>query len=195
MKRKMLFLSLSAVILVITFSSITNADTFKKSRVEGIYNAWYDSSVSSYGYTGAIDAARKNWSDISSNVSIGYTNDKTGYSTDEVYVGTTAQADLLGRALPHVISWPINIPVDPDMFNWDYSVVSFYHNNFVSHNLNTFNLRKHIATHEFGHALGLAHTTGANQYNSIMKSGTNEEETIFSPTSYDKGQLRDKWGN
>ncbi|WP_374016968.1 hypothetical protein ABU162_22520 [Paenibacillus thiaminolyticus] len=153
MKRKMLFLCLSAVILVITFSSIINADTFKKSRVEGIYNAWYDSSVSSYGYTGAIDAARKNWSDISSNVSIGYTNDKTGYSTDEVYVGTTAQADLLGRALPHVISWLI------------------------------------------GHALGLAHTTGANQYNSIMKSGTNEEETIFSPKSYDKGQLRDKWGN
>lgn len=195
MKKKKISIAITALSLLLVVSSNVSADTFKKNRVNGIYSAWYDESVGSYGWTGAIDAARSNWSNISSKVSIGKTTDKTGYSTDEIYVGNSSTPGLLGRAAPYVISWPANIPVNPDDFNWDYSRVSLYHNNLVDLDMNTYDLRKQTATHELGHALGLAHTTGGNKDNSIMKDTSNKYDTTYNPTSYDKSQLKLKWGN
>lgn len=187
--------ALTVLSSILVFSSFATADTFSKKRLVGTYSAWYDSSVSSYGYTGSVDAARQHWGGISSKVSISKTTTSDGNSTDEVYVGTSSTADLLGRAIPFIISWPANIICNPNVFNWDYSVISFYHNNFVLAGINNANIRQHVAIHEFGHALGLAHTTGTNSSNSIMKAATNVNETIFTPTTYDKGQLTGKWGN
>lgn len=151
--------------------------------------------MSTYGYTSSIDAGRQSWNGISSKVNIGKTTDKTANSTDEVYVGTSKTADLLGQAMPYTVSWPKNFLTPPDLYDWDYSVVSFYHNNISTRNMNTPNLRKHIAAHEFGHALGLAHTTGSNASKSIMKDYSNESETMFEPQTYDKSELKRKYGN
>ncbi|OME89932.1 hypothetical protein BK124_30005 [Paenibacillus amylolyticus] len=195
MKRKKIAVALTVLSSVVLFSSFVSADVFPKKRLEGKYSAWYDSSVSSYGYTGSVDAGRQSWNGISSKVNIGKTTVKTGNSTDEVYVGTTTDAETLGQAMPYMISWPANIIAPPNLFNWDYSVISLYHNTISAGKMNTNDLRKSIVSHEFGHALGLAHTTGSNASKSIMKPKSNSQETIFEPQTYDKAELKSKWGN
>lgn len=51
-----------------TISTTVSADIFSGGRTNGIFNAYYDASVSSYGYTTHYDQARQSWNGISTNV-------------------------------------------------------------------------------------------------------------------------------
>lgn len=187
----------SLVALAAGAASVAYADVFAYKRGTGIYKAWYDSSVASYGYTGKFDWARSKWAGVSSKVSIGYqsTNDST---TDEYYVGTSSTAGLLGLTSPYVRHWYGNSYQDPDTGNWDYCVVSLYDNNLDAAGLKTDTNIKNTATHEVGHSIGLAHTTSSgNKAASIMTAGDDaaKDRSITTPSTYDTSNVTSKWGS
>ncbi|WP_028563025.1 hypothetical protein [Paenibacillus pinihumi] len=178
------------------------ADTFTYTRKGGgIFDAWYDSSVSSYGYTPHLDFSRNAWGGISSKVSIGFTTNHRGYSTDEIYVGNSATTNLFGLMVPYKVSWPTNTLAtdqkgNAPTSNWDYSVISIYDNSLSAHKLKTWTGITHTTTHELGHSLGLAHTTTHGQIGpSVMSAGSVADRNVNTPNAYDKAQLKLKWGS
>lgn len=202
LKRKIIgLISLFSITATISIPT-ANADTFSYTRIAGgKFNAWYDSSVSSYGYTPHLDYSRGAWGNISSNVAIGSTTSPSGSSTDEIYVGTTATDGLFGLTVPYVVSWPSNIMAAPapgaaPNRNWDYAVISIYDNQLNAYGLKTWTGIIHTTTHEMGHSLALAHTTAAGQVGpSVMTAGTYADRSVTNPNSYDQSELKSKWGN
>ncbi|MEK3760996.1 matrixin family metalloprotease [Paenibacillus sp. FSL P4-0338] len=196
--KAILSLSIIGTLAGTIFIGNADADLFGyKRKSGGNFSAWYDSSVASYGYTGAYDTARSNWGGITSKVSIGKTSSPDGYSTDEFYVGTTSDPKLMGSNTSYTVAWPVNNPVNRYEKNWDYSVNSLYHNNVYvpSNDAATAFKARYTTTHEIGHSLGLDHTTGTNAQNSLMKGSFTGSETSHSPTTYDKNQLKSLYGN
>ncbi|QJD84978.1 hypothetical protein [Cohnella herbarum] len=195
--KKRTALIFSLVALSVVFSSIAFADVHVYKRNTGYYSAYYDSSIASYGYTSKFDWARSKWTAVSPNLYIGSTttNDST---TDEYYVGTTAEEGLFGRTSFYYRSIFGNFPRNPDSDNWDYSVVSLYDNTFIARNLKTDTAIKNTATHEVGHSVGLEHTTSAtNKASSVMTAGNDslKDRTITTPSSYDLNNITTKWGS
>ncbi|NQX47116.1 hypothetical protein HQN87_17435 [Paenibacillus tritici] len=180
------------------FSSIVSADTHKPrgGNDHGHIQAWYDSSVSSYGYTGHFDHAVSTWNGRNANVSISKTLNNSG-QVDRYYVGTTAELGLFGRT-----NWynDLGINVDPDWFSYSRSVVSIYHNQLKDYQngINFTSTRiRHTTAHEVGHSLGLAHTTSSAQLStSLMTEGNNPSvnRNINTPSSYDISELRSLYG-
>ncbi|MFD7523379.1 matrixin family metalloprotease [Paenibacillus chitinolyticus] len=179
------------IIGAVLFSNEANANIFSYKRDHGgKFNAWYDSSVSSYGYGPAYDQGRSNWGGITSNVSIGTTSVKSGEDTDEYYVGTTSDPTLLGQNIAYDVGWPVNIPRGKNEQNWDYTTNAIYHNNIDKYSNSGF-VARYVTTHEIGHSLGIAHTTGENASWSVMKDTVEpNKEIINTPTQYDREQLK-----
>ncbi|SDL98714.1 matrixin family metalloprotease [Paenibacillus jilunlii] len=194
-KRTSAFFVLSTSLL---FSSIVSADTHspRGGNDNGHIQAWYDSSISSYGYTSHFDHAVSTWNGRNANVSISKTLNNSG-QVDRYYVGTTTELGLYGRNL-----WynDLGISVDPDWFSWSRSVVSVYDNQLRNHNngVNFTSTRiRHTTAHEVGHSLGLAHTTSSTQVStSLMTEGNNPSlnRDINTPSSYDISELRSLYG-
>lgn len=193
---KVIIPSLIALLVIITVIPSANATVFSYKRATGVFNAYYDDSVAAKGYTTQFDWARSKWSGISSKVSIGKTNNATT-STDQYYVGTTFVPKLYGETnfFKKTGSY-----VDPNISNWDYSAVVIYHNNLVKDGLDNDTNMKNTVTHEVGHSLGLAHTNEINntlKAFSIMTDGSDsfKNRNVTSPSDYDEGELKYKWGN
>ncbi|MEK5439337.1 MULTISPECIES: matrixin family metalloprotease [Paenibacillus] len=180
------------------FSSVVSANTHspRGGNANGKIQAWYDSSISSYGYTSHFDHAVSTWNGRNANVSISKTLNNSG-QVDRYYVGTTSEEGLYGRNI-----WynDLGIPVDPDWFSWSRSVVSVFDNQLRNFNggVNFTSARiKHTTAHEVGHSLGLAHTTASAQVStSLMTAGDNSSvnRDINTPSSYDISELRSLYG-
>lgn len=190
-KRTAAFFVLSTSLL---FSSVVSANTHspRGGNDNGKIQAWYDSSISSYGYTSHFDHAVSTWNGRNANVSISKTLNNSG-QVDRYYVGTTSE-DLYGRNI-----WynDLGIPVNPDWFSWSRSVVSVYHNKFVEFGNFTPTRIRHTTAHEVGHSLGLAHTTSSTYAStSLMTAGDNPSinRDINIPSSYDLSELRSLYG-
>lgn len=195
---KKIIAGLSILSTSFLFSSIVSADTHspRGGNDNGRIQAWYDSSISSYGYTSHFDHAVSTWNGRNANVSISKTLNNSG-QVDRYYVGTTTEIGLYGRNL-----WynDLGINVDPDWFSYSRSVVSVYHNQLQNHNngVNFTSTRiRHTTAHELGHSLGLAHTTASAQLStSLMTEGNNPSlnRDINTPSSYDLSELRSLYG-
>ena len=117
-----------------TISTTVSADIFSGGRTNGIFNAYYDASVSSHGYTTYYDQARQSWNGISSKVSIGKTTSTSDYP-DKYYIGDTATEGLLGRHIPYKKNWLGSIVVASNSDTWLYSTVSIYDNTMDQYNM------------------------------------------------------------
>lgn len=180
-KSKIFFLSLIALV---AFSTSASADYWENTTATGGHaKVTYSSSVSSYGYTSIYDNAIKKWNGISSKVSVKKAS--PSYTTDVYYVGNTSVADRTGLMQP--MGARGNACLD---CRWTYTKLYLYDNNMRALNYSTTN-RTATAIHEVGHSLKLAHTP-AEAPSSIMKQG---RKTLTDPTTYDKAQLKAKWGN
>lgn len=180
--KKISFVCLTCILLF-GVSSLVRADYHPQGgRSTGKFNAYYDASVTTYGYTGIYDTARTSWNGISSTVSIGKTTSASGLP-DKYYVGTSATVGLLGQAAYYDAN---NNPVCPNCLR-AYTLVSSYANNLEG---SSYSAKVSNATHEIGHSLALAHTT-VTGINSVMYQGLQE----IGPQQYDKSQLKARWGN
>ncbi|WP_195573918.1 matrixin family metalloprotease [Paenibacillus sp. 1001270B_150601_E10] len=196
-KTKVIIASLIALSAVATVIPSADATVFGKTRNGGgQFSAWYDASVSQKGYTTYFDYARSQWSGISTKVSISTTTNPTT-STDQYYVSNSIVADRLGQCISMSKTTG---EVDPNVKNWDYSMVYMFDNNIVLGGYNNDTNKKNTALHEVGHSLGLAHTNDINstlRSQSVMTDGSDtfRNRNITSPSTYDKGELKYKWGN
>jgi len=183
-KKKLLSMVAASLVTVFLFASISFADFFSGGRSSAVFYAYYDSSVTSYGYTSHYDAARANWNGISQEVAINKTSSPSG-TPDKYYVGTTTTPGLLGRTIPYKASGGTYVPASTSE-QWAYCTVSIYHNTMSDNNMNHSQIVSN-ATHELGHTLSLAHPT------SFQISVMNQGIQSIGPTTYDKNQLKAKW--
>lgn len=182
------------------FPSISHADIFTGNKAgNGNIQAFFSSSVDSYGYTTIYRTAQDRWRGISNNVTLNRTLSTNGFP--DLYNISGARREgasggrLLGQAVPHS-SAGSQVGVNT---NWEYVVITLYHNNYEDLGMNT-NQRIATAVHEVGHSLKLAHPesqVGSQREpldgrSSIMVQGI---KNATYPQGYDEVELRRKWGN
>ncbi|WP_404559654.1 MULTISPECIES: hypothetical protein [unclassified Paenibacillus] len=170
-------------IAVISISSTSFATSFTGGRSSANFNAYYDSSVSTNGYTSAYDTARSDWSAASGSVNIGKTTSTSG-TPDKYYVGSTATSGLLGVTTPYNTSGGVAGVSD----RWAFATVAIYHNQMEAFGMNSAQKTSN-ATHEIGHTLSQAHPSTSSS--SVMKQGIQS----IGVQAYDKQSLIAKWGN
>ncbi len=170
-------------IAVISISSTSFATSFTGGRSSANFNAYYDSSVSTNGYTSAYDTARSDWSAASGSVNIGKTTSTSG-TPDKYYVGSTATSGLLGVTTPYNTSGGVAGVSD----RWAFATVAIYHNQMEAFGMNSAQKTSN-ATHEIDHTLSQAHPSTSSS--SVMKQGIQS----IGVQAYDKQSLIAKWGN
>ncbi|MFD0698545.1 hypothetical protein ACFQZT_31205 [Paenibacillus sp. GCM10027628] len=174
-----------------------SATTWTGGRTSGIFTAYYDSSVSQYGYTSIFDEGKNNWGGISSKVAITYTSSNTSTS-DEYYAGYSSIVGRLGYTQPYKTDSLGLHQMASTSETWTYCVVSLYDNNIKASkngsnpdgSLTRAQIVSSVTTHEIGHSLSLAHSPTGTA--SVM---TANDITNFPPNTYDKTDLKSKWGN
>ncbi|MBN3526553.1 hypothetical protein [Paenibacillus apiarius] len=188
-KKNALIASVAALpIAAMVFSSVVSAAYFNGGRSSGSFSAYYHSSVSSYGYGNHYDTARTNWNGISSKAKVSKTTSTSG-DPDRYYVGTTGSSTLLGQIVPYKISGGTYVEASPND-QWAYSTATIYDNTMKSFNMTSSQIVSN-ATHEIGHTVSLAHTSPSSSSPSVMKQGIQD----IGPQTYDKNELKSKWGN
>ncbi|NGM84221.1 hypothetical protein G5B47_17560 [Paenibacillus sp. 7124] len=182
-KKKIFFMIGIISIIVIAYSSTSFATIFAGGRSSANFNAYYDSSVAIYGYSGAYDSARADWNAASGSVNIGKTTSTSG-NPDKYYVGTTATTGLLGVTTPYNSSGGVVGVSD----TWAYATVAIYDNQMNDYYMSGPE-RISNATHEVGHTLSQAHPVTSQS--SVMKQGIQS----IGVQTWDKESLISKWGN
>jgi len=178
-----------AFCILLIFPTIVSANYFSGGRTSPIFTAYYDSSVSSYGYTSHFDAGRVAWS-IPLKVSVSKSSSNSS-TYDEYYVGTTTDPTLLGLTLAYKNGpWGTGLHYPATHSDtWVYCTVALYQNNLSTYSYNDV---VGVTTHEIGHSLALAHTTAPAV--SIMTATTYAGNPTYQPTTYDMNELKSKWG-
>jgi hypothetical protein len=194
-----IILSLTFVIALLTFSSQALANYWNGSRsAGGNINAYYDSSVASYGYGPHYDQARANWNAVgNSKVSFAKASSTSGYNNlDKYYVGTTSSTTTTGETIHYTNHWYGTSAETNWNNNYDFTTVVIYDNNLKAFNY-TYTMIVATASHELGHSVGLAHT-GTSEGNvtalpsgqySIMTQGNKD----YGIQTYDVGELKKKF--
>lgn len=158
-------------------------------RTDAVFDAYYDASVASYGYTDHYDQAREWWSYVSSKVYIGKTTSTSNYP-DKYYAGVTEDPDLLGLTINYKKGFLGRIVTAGFNDDWLYSTVAIYDNNIQSVGLDRDQIMT-LTSHELGHTVKLAHTTDSGVVSVMFAYFFDCYPT---PTGYDEGELRTKWG-
>lgn len=195
MRKGRVFKVLGAILLCSAIVPISaSANTFSGGRSSAIFSAYYDVSVSQYGYTSIYDDGRTNWNGVSSKVTVSKSSSNCS-SCDEYYAGTTANNGLLGYTQPYN-SFHVALVITANN-TWKYCVLSLYDNQIKASNagssgpgLTRAEIVSSVTTHEIGHSLSLAHSPSGTT--SVM---TANDITDFAPNTYDKNELKSKWGN
>jgi hypothetical protein len=155
------------------------------SEVQSLGVKYYTNDT--YGKT-YIVPAMNNWNGISSKVKLNNVQD--GRIKVNAFSGTTSQDGLLGRMFPYYTTWYGGTAEDTSLSKtWTYTDVYAYANQMKNYNMNDSQIKSNY-THEFGHALSLAHVTDSN-VSAVMKQGIQS----IGPTTTDKNNLKAKWGN
>ncbi|MCE5172731.1 hypothetical protein LQV63_26020 [Paenibacillus profundus] len=187
-KKNALIASVAALpIAAMVLSSVVSAAYFSGGRAAGSFSAYYHSSVSSNGYDNHYETARTNWNGISSKVKVSKTTTTSG-DPDRYYVGTTGTSTLLGQIVPYKLSGGTYVEASPND-KWAYSTATIYDNTMKSYKMTHSQIVSN-ATHEIGHTVSLAHSPSSSGP-SVMKQGIQD----IGPQTYDKNELKAKWGN
>lgn len=181
-------------LIIITFSvllftsiiseSVAKANYFSGGRKNNAdYFAYYDSSVSSFGYSSNYDTARSYWN-ASSVVNITRTFSLL-YTPDIYYVDNTATSGLLGQVIPYDSSENV---VGASSY-WDHTHVFIYDNQMEAQSPYTTAYINYNASHEVGHTIKMAHTSPP--ISSVMIQGWYSSPSSLSV--YDSGEADLKW--
>lgn len=95
-------------------------------------------------------------------------------------------AGLLGQTIPYKSYTGTSATPASVKDRWVKAIVYQY----KTSNLNTTAKKIHTMTHEFGHALSVAHPSNSST-DAVMKQGA---QTTYNLKSYDKSSLKAKWG-
>lgn len=200
MKRKLkaLLLSVAATTLLsVAIVPMASADTgtahIKLGSISGGASSipyWYDSTVSTYGYSGAVDNARARWSGISSK--IGWQSSTSTNAKMKVYAGKYAlPAGTYGQTAYFLTSGRgVDARDITGGSSYDVATVTLDIGWTGSWQQSE---RFMNAGHEVGHVLGMNHfeTSPAHSGSHWMKSG---QYALEQPTAIDIAHMRTKWG-
>jgi hypothetical protein len=186
---KILSLLSSILGLVLCIFSPAQAQTFQGGFSSASALKWTSSLPSSYLNTYVVPAANS-WNSISSKVNLGQT---TGAFQIRVVTDITPIDGRVGLMMPYCTisgvgkSGDICIPT-----TWGSAQVIGYTNQITAYQLNTSQIISRVYTHEFGHALSLAHT-----YDAATPSVLSDLGQVYSlsPQQLDKTNLKQRWGN
>jgi hypothetical protein len=199
--KKVIAASLIALASLSIFSSSASADTLSGTVKDGVNRPiWYSPSVVSYGYTGTYDIGRAYWNaDTKANL---WRWDKVNNSTDRYYIGTSdgGNLDTTGKITPYKVSSTGVATLAETYDNWNFSVVTLYHDAFqkkrwhglVYRAMDADEIRK-TAAHEVGHTLKMAHNTTMTSLDTVMRQGIYDIPSTKIRT-YDKNEFVKKWG-
>jgi hypothetical protein len=151
----------------------------------------WTSSLSSNYLDTYVTPAASSWNGISSKVKL--TKVTSGTYQVSVVTSTTTRAGLLEVMVPYCTISGVNKSSDDCLtYTWNSAQIIGYTNQITAYNLNTSQIISNVYTHEFGHALSLAHT-----YDPLTPSVLLDSSTLYSlsPQQLDKTNLKRKWGN
>ncbi|PIC70765.1 hypothetical protein CSV77_07545 [Sporosarcina sp. P16b] len=177
------------------FPSVSHADIFPRNRADnGHVQAFFSSSVATYGYTTIYRTAQDRWRGISSNVTLERTLSTNGSPDLYNVSGLRKEGAGGGRLLGQAAYYSASDSPTGNQTDWQYVVITLYHNNYEDLKM-TPNQRIATAVHEVGHTLKLEHPgpqVPLNGRSSIMVQGIKDATY---PQGYDEIELRRKWGN
>lgn len=190
-KNNRIIIIVSIMLTVSLLSSVCFAYYKTGGRSSGFFKCYYDSSVSSYGYTPHFDAGYNDWNGRSSKVSISKTTSLSNYP-DKYYIGNTSVENRLGLSTHWKKDIFGSIVPAGSSDTWLYSTATMYHNTITEPGeVLTYSQILKVASHEVGHTLSMDHVF----YDDIAKSVMRQGVSTTMVQSYDIEELKKKWGN
>lgn len=169
MKRKIIRVTLLTVALCLLITSFSYAHTLGGKWATNV-GWWYDSSDSYYS---TFQSAASNWNNAANNI--------TWYQTTMTSAVVIPRADFYGAT-----GWDGYGYSGPDMYSGTYTYGDVQINRTYTDEYEP-NRKVGVATHEYGHILGLAHTN-TTSYPSIMYNSAGYAYAtwgIYYPVSHD----------
>lgn len=175
------------ILLSFTDNNVAFGDIFPGGFFSGRLSYAYEGNSSPY----ITNTAANQWNNKSSNVLLYYTSstDQFGSAANIItYFNTTAPptSGALGIMYPYR-TWGISSSLAAVNERWVKAVVYQY----KTTNLDTTTKRVATATHEFGHAISIAHPPSSTTM-AVMQQGI---KSFYELKSYDLYSLIDKWGD
>lgn len=194
----------TSVLLALTLSSLFSAKAYadsqhlftggfqRSSGTPSLNLSWTYSTTDTYANAYIVPAAN-NWNGISFQVQL--TKITSGTYKIRASSATTNQFGLFGRIIPYCTNSGVSNSGDVCLSNpaWGSVGVIGYDNQMANYNFTGTQTISNY-THEFGHALSLAHVVDTSSYTyppAVMKQG----QQSIGPQQVDKDHLRQKWGN
>ncbi|QYK66997.1 hypothetical protein [Paenibacillus sp. S02] len=195
-KKKLMITSMTFVLslMAATVSADTGTAHIKIGSISGgasNISYWYDSSLSTYGQTGAVDNARSKWDAASSR--IGWSSGSSSSAKLKVYAGNYSLPGGTYGSTSYFLSNGQQVDAGAITNGSNYDVARVVLDAGWTSGWSQ-SERFMNAGHELGHVLGLNHFQNAPAHagEHWMKSG---RYALSSPTSTDTSHVVKKWGD